>query len=50
MRLCSPLTACLPSLLQPVGCDYVTPGCLNATHWANLYNFGRAAQAGGSVD
>jgi hypothetical protein len=30
--------------IVPDGCDYVTPGCLNATHWNNLYGFGVAAQ------
>lgn len=27
------------------GCDYVTPGCLNATQWDDLWGFSQAAQA-----
>jgi hypothetical protein len=26
-------------------CGYTTPGCLNATHWDNLYGLGKAAAA-----
>ena len=25
------------------GCGYITAGCLNATHWDELYNFGEQA-------
>lgn len=27
------------------GCDYVTPGCLNATQWDDLYGLGQSAGA-----
>jgi hypothetical protein len=27
------------------GCGYITAGCLNATHWNSLYNFGQQADA-----
>ena len=33
-----------PPPLNP-GCDYVTPGCLNASHFTDLLNFGTAATA-----
>lgn len=30
-------------IAPPTDCSYTTPGCLNATHWANLYEFSRSA-------
>jgi len=33
---------------KPVTCEspgYVNPGCLNSTHWQNLYDFGNASEA-----
>ena len=38
----SPECASVPPVTD---CSYTTPGCLNATHWNNLYQFGKAAQA-----
>ena len=38
----SPQCAALPAP-GAVGCDYVTPGCLNASTWEALYELGQAA-------
>lgn len=37
----SPECASVPPVTD---CSYTTPGCLNSTHWDNLYEFGKAAQ------
>ena len=31
--------------VNPVGCDYVTPGCLNASHWEGLRSLATASGA-----
>eukprot|EP00756_Hemistasia_phaeocysticola_P045208 Hpha_TRINITY_DN18971_c0_g1::TRINITY_DN18971_c0_g1_i1::g.17651::m.17651/K07964/HPSE; heparanase len=36
---CAGITPAPPP--QHPGCDYVTPGCLNATHWNSLYNLAK---------
>ena len=40
-------TACqgIPPSPPPGQCGYFTDGCLNTTHWDNLYGFAEAAQA-----
>jgi len=39
----APECAGIPAV--PASCDYVTPGCLNATHWAALYGMSQKAGA-----
>ena len=39
----APECAAIPS--PPASCDYVTPGCLNASHWERLYHLANASGA-----